>query len=76
MQMMKTRKRVLRQEHSDTLISMINLTSIYRNQERQKKIERLELQMIKTRKRVLKQKHSVTLISMNSLALTYQSQER
>jgi hypothetical protein len=40
-QAMKTRKRVLGQEHPDTLTSMANLASTYRNQGRWKEAEEL-----------------------------------
>ncbi|KAH8761907.1 hypothetical protein BGZ57DRAFT_992576, partial [Hyaloscypha finlandica] len=49
----KRRKRVLGQEHLDTLTSIANLASIYRNQGRWKEAEDLDVQVIETRKRVL-----------------------
>ena len=42
-QVIETRKMVLRQEHSDTLTSIVNLAVIYKNQERWKETEKLEL---------------------------------
>ena len=50
---METRKRVLGEEHPDTLTSMANLASTYRNQGRWKEAEELEVQVMETRKRVL-----------------------
>jgi Tetratricopeptide repeat len=58
-----TRKRVLGQEHPDTLTSMANLASKYRNQGRWKEAEELEVQVKETRKRVLGQEHPSTLTS-------------
>ena len=40
-QVMKTRKRVLGEEHPDTLASMGNLASTYQNQGRWKEAEKL-----------------------------------
>ncbi|KAK7193328.1 phosphorylase superfamily protein, partial [Paraphaeosphaeria sporulosa] len=49
-QVMKTRKRVLGEEHPSTLTSMANLASTYRNQGRWKEAEELEVQVMETRK--------------------------
>jgi hypothetical protein len=43
MQVIETRTRVLRLEHPSTLNSIANLASIYRNQERWKEAEELEV---------------------------------
>ena len=75
-QVMETRKRVLGAEHPDTLISIANLASTYRNQGRWKKAEELEVQVMKTRKRVLGAEHPFTLISIANLASTYRNQGR
>ena len=75
-QVMETRKRVLGQEHSDTLLSMGSLAVAYLNQGRWKEAEELEVQVMETRKRVLGQEHPHTLMSMGSLALGYQNQGR
>ena len=48
---METRKRVLGQEHPDTLTSMANLASTYRSQGRWKEAEELEVQVMEARKR-------------------------
>ncbi|KAH8727390.1 hypothetical protein GQ44DRAFT_825097 [Phaeosphaeriaceae sp. PMI808] len=45
-QVMETRKRMLGDEHPDTLTSMANLALTYRNQGRWKKAEELEVQVI------------------------------
>jgi tetratricopeptide (TPR) repeat protein len=76
MQGMETRKRVLGEEHPDTLTSMANLASTYSNQGRWKEAEELEVQVIETRKRVLGQEHPDTLISMANLASTFLDQGR
>jgi Tetratricopeptide repeat len=73
---MEIRKRVLGEKHPDTLISIGNLASTYRNQGRWKKDEELEVQVMEMRKRVLGEEHPNTLISMANLASTYRYQER
>jgi len=75
-QALETRKRVLGLEHPDTLISMANLASTYRNQGRWDQAEELEIQALETRKRVLGLEHPDTLISMTNLASTYRNQGR
>ncbi|KAF2201375.1 hypothetical protein GQ43DRAFT_360176, partial [Delitschia confertaspora ATCC 74209] len=45
-QVMETRKRVPGEDHSDTLASMANLASTYRNQGRWKEAEELDMQMM------------------------------
>ena len=64
MQVIKTRKRVLGEEHPDTLISMANLASTYSNQGRWKEAEELQRQELETYSRILGQEHPNTLISM------------
>ena len=76
MQVMETRKRVLGEEHPDTLTSMANLASTYRNQGRWKEAEVLESQVMETRKRVLGEEHPDTLTSMNNLAFTWKENGR
>ncbi|KAH0551781.1 hypothetical protein GP486_007000 [Trichoglossum hirsutum] len=75
-QVMEVEKRVLGQEHPDTLTSAANLASTYRNQGRWKEAEKLDVQVMETRKRVLGQEHPSTLTSMGNLALTWKSQDR
>src|SRR5437588_738312 len=50
---MKARKRVLGQEHPDTLTSMANLASTYRNQRRWKEAEELEVQVVETKRQTV-----------------------
>jgi tetratricopeptide (TPR) repeat protein len=72
----KTSSRVLGQEHPNTLTSMANLASTYRNQGRWKEAEDLEVLVMETMKRVLGQEHPDTLTSMANLASTYRNQGR
>jgi len=50
---METFKRVLGEEHSDTLTSMANLASTYRSQGRWDAAEELSVQLMETRKKKL-----------------------
>ncbi|KAL2036638.1 hypothetical protein N7G274_010664 [Stereocaulon virgatum] len=75
-QVVEITKRVLGQEHPETLTSMSNLASTYRNQGRWKEAEQLEVQVAEIRKRVLGQEHPETLTSMSNLASTYRNQGR
>jgi tetratricopeptide (TPR) repeat protein len=75
-QVIKTRKRVLGEEHPDTLNSIANLATTYRNQGRWKEAEELEVQVMETRKRVLGEEHPDMLTSMANLAATYGNQGR
>ncbi|KAF2183895.1 kinesin light chain, partial [Zopfia rhizophila CBS 207.26] len=75
-QVMETRKRVLGEEHPDTLSSMGNLASTYRNQGRWKEAEELFVQVMETSSRVLGEEHPDTLTSMGNLASTYWNQGR
>jgi tetratricopeptide (TPR) repeat protein len=68
--------RVLGIEHPDTLRSMINLATTYRNQGRWKEAEELNVQVVETSKRVLGIEHPDTLRSINNLASTYWNQGR
>ena len=76
MRVMEPSLRVLDMEHPDTLISMANLASTYRNQGRWKEAEELYVQVMETRKRVLGGEHPDTLTSMAYLASTYWNQGR
>jgi tetratricopeptide (TPR) repeat protein len=72
----KLRTEVLGEEHPDTLMSMGNLASTYRNQGRWKEAEELEVDVMEIRKRVLGEEHPHTLTSMGNLASTYWNQGR
>ena len=71
---MEARKRVLGEEHPDTLSSMANLASTYWNQGRWKEAEELQVGVMETTKRVLGEEHPDTLTSMNNLAFTWKTQ--
>ncbi|KAG9198301.1 hypothetical protein G6514_010270 [Epicoccum nigrum] len=75
-QVMQARKRMLGEEHPDTLSSTANLASACRNQGRWKEAEELEVQVMQTEKRVLGNEHPNTLSSKANLALTYWNQGR
>jgi hypothetical protein len=75
-QITETTKRVLGDEHPDTLSSMANLATTYWKQGRWKEAEELEVQVLETRKRVLSNKHPDTLNIMANLAATYREQGR
>jgi Tetratricopeptide repeat len=74
-QVIETRKRVLRAEHPDTLTSMANLASTFWNQGRWKEAEELEVQVIETSSRVLGAEHPDTLTSMANLAHIFKHQD-
>ena len=64
-------KRELGADHPDTLTSMANLASTYRNQGRWDDAEKLEVQVMETRKTKLGLDHLDTLTSMADLAFTW-----
>jgi tetratricopeptide (TPR) repeat protein len=76
LQVTQTRKRVLGDEHPDTLTGMHSLALTFWNQGRWKEAEELNVQVTQTRKRVLGDEHPHTLLSMGNLALTYSYQGR
>src|SRR3954464_11961823 len=73
---MEVHGRVLGPEHPDTLISMANLASTYRNQGRWKEAEELGMQVMEVHSRVLGPEHPDTLANMHNLAYTLCSQEK
>jgi hypothetical protein len=68
---MQARKRVLGDEHPDTLISIGNLASTYRKQGRWREAKELEVQVMETTKRVLGEENPDTLTSIANLAAMY-----
>ena len=64
---------MLCEEHSDTLISMLNLASIYSSQERWKEAEELQMEVMKKTKSVLGEEHPLTLTSMDHRAFTWEA---
>ena len=75
-QVIETKKRVLREEHPDTLASMANLASTYINQGRWKEAEELQAKQLGICSRVLGEEHPDTLVSMANLASVYRNQGR
>ena len=71
MQVIATRRRVLGDEHPDTLTVISNLASTYWNQGRRKEAEELNIQVMEIRRRVLGDEHSDTLTSMSNMAVIY-----
>ena len=67
-------KRVLGQEHPDTLTSMAHLASAFWGQGRWKEAEELGVQVVDTRKRVLGQEHPDTLTSVADLTIILREQ--
>ncbi|KAL5373074.1 hypothetical protein DPSP01_012980 [Paraphaeosphaeria sporulosa] len=67
---MKARKKVLGQEHEDTLRSIAMVGSAYKLGGRWDDAEKLFVQVMETRKRVLGEEHPDTLTSMDNLAST------
>ena len=53
MQVLETKKRVLGQEHPDTLTSMNNVEMMYSDQGRWKEAEELQVRVTEMRKKVL-----------------------
>ncbi|KAB8270025.1 purine and uridine phosphorylase [Aspergillus minisclerotigenes] len=76
LQIVELCQQVLGPEHPDTLNSMHNLASTYRDQGRWKEAEKLEIQVVEFRKQVLGPEHPDTLNSMHNLASTYRDQGR
>ncbi|CAE6476928.1 unnamed protein product [Rhizoctonia solani] len=70
-QVLDAHKRILGEEHPDTLCSMNNLASTYSDLGRYDEAEQLQVQVLDTRKRILGEEHPDTLCSMNNLASTY-----
>jgi hypothetical protein len=64
---METSNRVLGKEHPDTLVSMLNVASTYRNQGQLNEVEDLEVQVVETSLRLLGQAHSVEIVMLEKL---------
>ena len=61
---MEKRKHLLGEEHPDTLSSMANLASIYRDQGKWKEAEALEVVVMEKSKHLLGEEHPSTLSSI------------
>ena len=70
----ESRKRVLGEEHPDTLRGMANLAVMFQDQGRWNEAEKLQVVVMETMKRILGDKHPDMLYSMANLAATYRSQ--
>jgi L-lactate permease len=68
---MEARKRVLGEEHPDTLSAMSSLATTYLNLGQWKDAEDLEVLVMEARKRVLGEENPDTLSTMSSLAATH-----
>ena len=75
-QVMDMRKKLLGAEHTDTLTSMANLASTYRNQGRWNEAEQLQIHVLDMRKKLFDSEHPDTLTSIANLAHTYKKQGR
>jgi tetratricopeptide (TPR) repeat protein len=75
-QVIETQKKVLGEEHPDTLTSINNLALTYCNQGRWKEAKELEVQVIEIQKKVLGEEHPDTLTSMYNLAHMWKSQSK
>ncbi len=75
-QVIEWRVRELGAEHPDTLTSMANLVSTYRNQGRWKEAEELGVEVVEKTRRVLGADHQGTLTSIANLASIYRDQGR
>jgi tetratricopeptide (TPR) repeat protein len=73
---MEARKKVLGQEHEDTLSSVAMVGLAYKLEGRWDDAEKLEVQVVETRKKKLGADHPNTLSSMANLASTYRDQGR
>ena len=69
-------KKLVGAEHPDTLISMANLGSTYRDQGRWNEAEQLQIQVMDMTKKIFGADHPDTLTSMENLACTYRDQGR
>jgi hypothetical protein len=71
---LELRRRVLKEEHPDTLMAMNSLALLYHSQGQFAKAEPLYVKALEVRRRVLGEDHPHTLNSMNNLAGLYQGQ--
>lgn len=72
--LMRTRKKILGQDHKDTLWSMVMVGHAYHLRGRWDAAEELFVQVMETRKKKLGADHPSTLTSMNNLAFTLKGQ--
>jgi len=75
-QSVATRRRLLGEEHPETLDAMAALAFIYRTQGRLEEAERLDRRVLEARRRVLGEDHPDTLETMTELAAVYTYEKR
>jgi hypothetical protein len=75
-QVLKTRKKILGDEHEDTLDGIELVGAVYKLNGRWDAAEELEIQVIETRKKKFGADHPSTLTSMDHLASTFWNQGR
>ena len=75
-EVLKKRRRILREDHVDTLMIMHYLASTYHQQGKNAEAARIQEEVLEKRKRILGEEHPDTLTIMHFLALTYQAQGR
>ena len=68
---LEIRKRILREEHPDTLMSMANLACTYSERGRHEEAKKLQVWVLEIRKRVLGEEHPNTLMSMANFVWTW-----
>ena len=71
---LEARRRVLGQDHQDTLSSMNNLANVLQKQGKWQKAEEMHTEVLEARRRVLGQDHQDTLSSTSNLATVLQEQ--
>jgi eukaryotic-like serine/threonine-protein kinase len=71
---LELRRRVLNDDHPDTLLSIRNLATVYHNQGKFAQAEPLYNKVLDVQRRVLGEQHPDTLQSMFDLAVVYQDQ--
>ena len=70
-EVLDARRRVLGEEHPDTIGAIASLAATYQNQGHLKEAEELEIKVLEARQRVLGEEHSDTIRAMDSLSVTY-----
>jgi eukaryotic-like serine/threonine-protein kinase len=73
---LRIKRRVLGEEHPDTLITMSNLAAVYEDQGKYAQAEPLQLRVLETRRRVLGEDHPSTLLSMQRLGRLYRRERK
>ena len=73
---LEVRRRVLGEEHLDTLTSMSGLAALYMYQGKYGRAEPLFTKVLEVQRRVLGEEHPTTLATMNNLALVNRHQAK